>query len=407
MTRLALVSDDLDVERRIFQALGSVRFDALVVSCEHLANVEPQVAAKELAKLGADVAVIGPRIEVLQALCIAEAIDRDQPEITTVLLAEPTPDLWELALQAGCRYVLAPDEQSAQYQHVLDRALEAAERRRANIVIDLRDNAPAALAEDAPAGRIITVLSPKGGAGKTSIATNLAAGLARSAPDQVAIVDLDLQFGDVASALQLAPTHSLADLRLGVGGLDDAALKVLLTRHPEALWALCAPEDPALGEEIGGGCITEVLHRLADDLRYVVVDTGAGLDAAALAAVEASNDLVLVGAMDVPSVRSIRKLIDALDRIGLTGAHRHLVLNRANSKVGLRDEDVVDTLGMPITVAVPSTRSIPVSVNQGCPVLLSDPRSPAARPLQDLVEVFTGSSGGRQGALTWLRRSAR
>src|SRR5205823_4471418 len=108
------------------------------------------------------------------------------------------------------------------------------------------------------------------------------------------------------------------------------------------------------------GLVSTALHTLASELAYVIVDTGAGIDAPALAAVEHSTDLVLVGAMDVPSIRSLRKLIDALDRLGMTDAARHVVLNRADSRVGIDVGDVSATLGLPIAVALPSSRTVPL-----------------------------------------------
>lgn len=258
-----------------------------------------------------------------------------------------------------------------------------------------------------PAGRVITVLSPKGGAGKTTVATNLAVGIARRAAGLTALVDLDLCFGDVASALLLDPKHGIGQLARAARALDDAAVKMLLTPHPTGLHVLCAPDDPVEGDEVRGGDVVAVLDVLAADMPYVVVDTGAGMDEAALLAVERSTDLVLVGAMDVPSLLGLRKALDVLDRLGMTGARRHLVLNRADSRVGLEVSDVESTIGLPVSVAVPSCRSIPQSVNQGRPIVETDWRSPASRALQELVDVFTEVPSARIGGFGWLRRSGR
>lgn len=259
-----------------------------------------------------------------------------------------------------------------------------------------------------PAGRVITVISPKGGAGKTTVATNLAVGLARRAAGMAALVDLDLTFGDVASALLLDPKHSIGQVARAARAIQDAAIKMLLTQHSSGLHVLCAPDDPIEGDEVTDDDVTSVLQVLSADLPYVVIDTGAGLDAATLTAIEHSTDLVLVGAMDVPSLLGLRKGLDVLDRLGMTGARRHLVLNRADSKVGLEASDVEDTIGLPVTVAIPSSRAVPVSVNQGRPIVETDWRSPAGKALQSLVDVFAEvPSAGSASGFGWLRRSAR
>jgi pilus assembly protein CpaE len=386
--RIALLSEDLDVDRRLFGALGPECYDDLVEPCGYLCHLEPPKIAKDVAGTGADIVVIGPDVDDMDALFVAETIDHDNPEITTILLAPREAGLIELALHAGVRHVLAPDCEPAELQVAIEKALLASDRRRENLLQSLPPPAEQPIAPDGRTRRVITVLSPKGGAGKTTISTNLAIGLARYAPENVAIVDLDLQFGDVASALGLTPEHTFADAKHAARRLDPAALKMVLTPHPKGAFALCAPDDPAAGEMIEIEDVAATLRMLSADLPYVVVDTGAGLDEAALTAIELSTDLVLVCATDVPSIRSLRKLLNALDALGMTGATRHVVFNRADSKVGIEADDVSAMLELPIAVSVPSSRSVPMSVNQGVPVVLLDPKSTVAQSMETLVGLF-------------------
>jgi pilus assembly protein CpaE len=138
------------------------------------------------------------------------------------------------------------------------------------------------------------------------------------------------------------------------------------------------------------------------------VDTAAGLDEHTLGAIEQSTDLVFVCAMDVASVRSLRKEIDALDQLGMTAARRHLVVNRADARVGLEVGDVQAVLGMGIDAAVPESRSIPLSLNAGTPIVAQEPRSPAARALQQLAGRFGASLPPDSAGARWpWRREAR
>jgi pilus assembly protein CpaE len=284
----------------------------------------------------------------------------------------------------------------ADVRAAFDRSLDVAARRRHNLVGDLND------AE--PTGRIISVLSPKGGSGKTTVASNLAVGLALTEPDQAAIIDLDLQFGDVATALGLTPTHTLVDALRAPGTAEGMALKSFLSPHHSDLWALCGPESPAEGEEVSPEQAKAVVETLAEQFRYVVVDTSAGLTEHTLSVLEASTDLVLVCAMDVTSVRSLRKLIAALEQLGMTRARRHLVINRADSKVGLDLRDVEATLGLPVDVSVSSSRTIPLSLNQGLPVVASEPRSAVARQFTQLVDRFAEQPAEQGMSRLWKGR---
>ena len=412
MSRVALISADTCVQERLVAGLGAERYGELVTTLPGVADPQDSSAVQSIGAGSPEVVIFGPGMETVEALCLAERIEREHPEITMVLVAEPTSELWELALQAGIRYLVSPDDPPASVTGAVERALEIAERRRSNLIIDVRDEIAATTPPSAPElpgqpRRVITVLSPKGGSGKTTVATNLAVGLAQLAPGAVALVDLDLQFGDVADALLLRPSHTLADL--SPGAVDPAAVKLLLTTHESSLFALCGPDDPAAGEEVSVEAVTAAIHSLSSVLPYVIIDTGAGIEAAALAAVEVSTDLVLVGAMDVPSIRSLRKLLDALDVLGMTSATRHVVLNRADSKVGIEVSDVENLLGLPVAVSVPSSRLVPLSMNHGQPLLLADPGSPVARPLHELVGRFAdvpvplAARGGRRR----FRRSAR
>jgi pilus assembly protein CpaE len=161
-----------------------------------------------------------------------------------------------------------------------------------------------------------------------------------------------------------------------------------------------------------------VLDLLAADFDYVVVDTAAGLDEHALAAADRSDDLVLVCVTDVPTVRGLRKAVDAIDMLGMTRQRRHLVLNRADDRVGLSARDVEATLGLGVDAAVPTSRSVPISMNQGSPLVESDPRSPVARSLtqfaQRLIQAVPGappaataSAGAPHGGRRFSRKDGR
>lgn len=379
MSRIVLASRDKKLEARIREAFDGALNGHLTRWARDLDEADPETVIAQLARGGTDIVAFGADVPLPTALQLARSLDRERPEITVMLITEPTPRLWEQALKAGIEVVVPASAGNDEIGEEFARVLEAADRRRANL---------AAGADGAPRSqRVITVSSPKGGAGKSVVASNLALGLAMAAPGQVVLVDLDLQFGDVAGALQLVPDQTIVDAAR-TPELDLTSLKVFLTPHPGHLYALCAPESPADADEVTPEVTTRVLELLAEEFRYVVIDTSGGIDEHALAALESSTDVVLVGNMDVPSVKALRKEVEVLDQLGMIRQVRHFALNRADSRVGLSTGDVEATVGMRVDVAIPSSRSVPLSFNQGVPIVQSDARSSVAKELFALVERF-------------------
>jgi pilus assembly protein CpaE len=223
--------------------------------------------------------------------------------------------------------------------------------------------------------REIVVLSPKGGSGKTTLATNIAVGLARRRPGEVLLVDLDLAFGDVAAALLLDPRPGLLDVALG-GALPRV--------HRSGLHVVGAPDTAAPTRVPSAEELSDALAEVASRYTSVVIDTGAGFDAAAQVAAQRATDLVLVASMDVPTLLGLRKVLGWLDGLGVTG-ERHLVLNRADSSVGLDIQDVLATTRMEVAAQIPSSAEVTLSVNEGAPLTGEDGEGPVADAYRAIV----------------------
>lgn len=386
MTRIALVTPDASFEADLRVALPDLSPEGVHRWREEYRRVDPTKVAADVTRDGALVVCIGPDLDPATTIALADAFDREHPEVCVILVADPAPDLVHQALRVGVRDVVAPTGDPTELGRAVGRALDTAQRRQRHVS---DDPAPG------HGSRVITVLSPKGGAGKTTVATNLAVGLAAAKPGQVAIVDLDVQFGDVATALQLVPKQGLGSVAACPEDVTPTMVKVFLTPHPSGLFALCAPDTPAEGDAVSHHHGTQALHLLAAEFAAVVVDTGAGIEEHTLAAIEASTDLVFVCTTDITCVRGLRKAIDALDQLGFTAQRRHLVLNRSDARVGLDVADIEAAIGMNADVLLPSSQAVPLSMNVGSPVIESDVRSPVARQLQKLVDRFAEGEAAR------------
>lgn len=324
------------------------------------------------------VVILGSGLGDDSALRLAGEIDRAGRGISVVVVAEVAPRTMARALAAGARAVIPPDPDRATLREALRNALAVSERR------------PEATPPETPVladtrrGRVITVASPKGGAGKTVVASNLAVVLAQMAPRRVVIVDLDLQFGDIAYALTLHPRHTIYDAATSPA-IDTTALKVFLAHHECDLYALCAPDDPARGELIEADRAGEIINTLAAEFDYVVVDTGAGLTEHTLTALDSSTDAVLITDADVPSIRHLAKVVSALDHVGLDALRRHFVLNRADARIGVRMGDILSSVGLEMDIEIPTSREVAISLSRGVPITITDPRSTMAKRVTRLV----------------------
>jgi pilus assembly protein CpaE len=252
---------------------------------------------------------------------------------------------------------------------------------------------------------LIAVVGPKGGTGKTVVSCNLAAALAKSGARTV-LVDLDLSFGDVALALRLMPERTLYELvRMG-GSLDAEKIEGFLATHEASgARALLAPIRPDQGTAIGAEFLSNVFTILRATHDYVVVDTPAGFPTEVITAIDNSTNLVVVGMLDAFSLKDTKLGLETIRLMGYPDTRIRIVLNRADSRVGISRDDVVAILGRSPDVLIPSERDITRSVNDGTPIVLGQKRSGASRALRDLASLYlTKNLGDRANGKAPSRR---
>jgi len=198
-------------------------------------------------------------------------------------------------------------------------------------------------------------------------------------------VDLDLQSGDLAIMLQLMPALSIYDASQLGGRLDAEALDGHLTPHRSGMSLLAAPLEPSLAEQVSADSVTRVLSLLRTTHPLTIIDGPALFTDQVLAAIDVSDMIVLVASMDVPSIKNLRLATNTLGQLGHPASQLKVVLNRADSKVGLRTSEVEKSLGTSIDVEIPSSRDVPLSINQGNPLAVSRPKSPVVTAIRKLL----------------------
>jgi pilus assembly protein CpaE len=332
------------------------------------------LAAEGQAVLGA---IVGPTLTDPEALGLAGRLQQGAPDVSVLLVRRyESGELLREALRVGVKDVLPSSSDEATMRAGAARALEIARALRGR----LTGGAPKEAGEQRPPGKVVTVFSSKGGCGKTFLATNLAVALA-SGGTEVALVDLDLHFGDVAIMLQLFPSHTIHDAAQ-TSQLDPLSLKSFLTHHESGIWALVAPTEPTVADTIGAGAVATILKLLRDAFAYVVIDTPAAFSEPVLAAFDESDLIVMLATLDVPSVKNLKLTLQTMELLHYPRNRIRTVINRADSKVGLRLPDVEKLLGSRVDVTIPSSRAVPLSVNKGHPILLEEPKAAVSQAVR-------------------------
>ena len=367
-----------DAERR--GTLGVLYGDSGLDVIGELADLETHLLRNPETML----VIVGATVDLDAALTFTAQQRVRRPVLGVLLLRHSVePAVLTRAMRAGVREVLEElDAEGIQLS--------------ATRSIDLSRAVAGTLRSAAAPGRratVVTVFAGKGGCGKSVVATNLAATLATGGGRRVLLIDLDLQFGDVAIMLQLPPTRSISDAIVMAGKLDEAGLRSVLTSYRPGFDVLLAPASPAEGEHVSRELVTEVLEVARNLYDFIVIDTPPFVTDQVLAALDLSDYYVPIVTPDLPTLKSMRLTTEMFDLLEYPRERRLVVFNRANTEVGLTAEDVEEAVGAILAVHMPSSRDVPVSVNMGVPIVLSDPEHEVSLAMRRLADKCGGGDG--------------
>jgi len=329
------------------------------------------------------VLVLSPTIKEPDAFGLAEFVGKSSPTTAVLLVRDREVNmngLLSLAMRAGIRDVIDLSRGGEDLREALKRA------------VAWSDNLRSARGTKGPEGeedrgKVISVFSSKGGTGKTFLASNLATALARSNGAAAALVDLDVEMGDTFSYFGKEPTRSLQDL-LSIGDqADRESVLAAGTKLNQSLWGFACQPDPASGA-VSGEAMGKVIRALRGTFGYTVIDATAQYSDAVLAAFDLSDWICLISGLDVVSLRHLSVGIQTLQSLGFPRERFHIVLNRADSNVGLLPSEVVRVLKLRLDSTIPSSRLVPISLNRGAPIVLDQPKSEVSKAIGVLAETF-------------------
>ena len=371
----ALVSLDAGIDESV--VLAALPKDPAIQIVGFVQGVEDSWAT--LRDAASDLLVIACSGYSERALSLIGGTAREHPQLAIVVLSKSSPDgflsrLFEVGADDVVRLPEAPERVRFTFQKVVA-------RRRA-----------VAAAGGPGKGAMICVVGPKGGTGKTVTASNLGSALAE-AGKRVAIIDLDLQFGDLALCMGVRPETTIFDLASSPGTLDSEKLDAYLIPHESGARVLVAPTRPDYASGVTIDFLRDIYGILRETNEFVIIDTSPGFSPEVISAIDASSEVCMLTMLDTLALKNARLGLETLDLMGYAREHTLLVLTRADSRVGISDDDVERIVGRKPEIRVPSDVEVTRSVNDGRPIVLSRPKAEASTSFRRLADVFLARVG--------------
>src|SRR5512142_2577993 len=339
-------------------------------------------------ELDPDVVLMDINMPDLDGISATEAIREKSPHTQVVILSvQGDQNYMRRAMLAGARDFLTKPPMGDELVSAVRRGgemarLERNKNKQPRVVgpvpggrVPLAGNAMALLE-----GKVITVYSPKGGTGCTTLAVNLAIAL-HNEDTRVVIVDANLQFGDVAMFFNEQGKNTILDIAPRVDDLDPETIEEIMIKHEASgIHILAAPQRPEQAEKLTTAQFTAVVNYLRQMYSYVVVDTSSILTDIILAAVDLSDAIVLVTTQDIPAIKNARLFLDLLQTMGVDRDHIVFVMNKFDKRIGITPERIGDNLKQKISAVIPLDERVVIpAVNRGVPFMLDNKTQPVAR----------------------------
>jgi pilus assembly protein CpaE len=404
-----MIVDDVSETRENVRKLLQFESDVDVVGAARTGKEAIQLSQD----LNPDVVLMDINMPDMDGISATEQIRAKQPAVQVVILSvQGDQNYMRRAMLAGARDFLTKPPLGDELISAIRRAGSMAQSERAKSaqvqVAPAASHPGVALNYGSVNGKIITIYSPKGGTGCTTLAVNLALTL-HNEDTQVALVDANLQFGDVAVFVNEQGKNTIVDLSPRVEELERDVVEDVMIKHAASgLHILAAPSRPEHAEKVTGSQFTKVLECLRRWYSYVVVDTATLLTDVTLAAIDVSDVLVLVTTQDIPSIKNCRLFLDLSQTLGIERERILFVMNRFDKRINITPDRVTENLKQEVVSVIPfDEQTVMKAVNRGVPFVLDNKNQPAARGIFSLAESVRARVAAQESAEEPNRASKR
>jgi len=383
-----LVVDDVSETRENIRKLLQFEADIEVVGAARSGREAVQLSDE----LKPDVILMDINMPDMDGITATELIRQRNPIVQIIILSvQGDPNYMRRAMLAGARDFLTKPPMADELISAVRRAGDMARLERsksAQVAASVSMIAQPVAASGRMDGKIIMVYSPKGGAGVTTVAVNLAITL-NNDETRVVLVDGNLQFGDVAIFLNEHGKNTILDLAPRAEELDSEVVEGVMIKHAgSGLRVLAGPARPENAENVNSDQFASILKYLRQIYPYVVVDATHNVDAITLAALDVCDVLVLLVTQDIPAVKNVRLFLDLMSTIGISREKVCFVMNKYDKRISITAERIGDNLKQPVVSVIPLDERIVIpSVNRGVPFMIDNKTQPIARTIFSLAEV--------------------
>lgn len=371
-----MVVDDNQATRDNIKKLLSLETD-MEVSCEAATGEE---AIKKAMIMLPDIILMDINMPGMDGIAATEIISGGMPQCPVIVVSvQGEQEYLRKAMAAGAKeYLVKPfegDELLECIRHIFVREQKRRER-------FTQQAAP----PEPTLGKVVTIFSTKGGIGKTTIATNLGAALGFDEANKICILDLDLQFGDVALFLDIVPKVTIADLVRDIDNMDSSVLNKYLINYRDNIKVLAAPARPEQADEVTATHVVAIIKQLQYSYDYIIVDTAPLFNDITFSILEASNLIIVATSQDLPTLKNVKLCLEIFESLQYPPEKIKVVLNRANSIGGMTIQDSENLLQRKFLSFMPSDgKTVVTAVNQGVPFVISNPDTPVAQTLLKLT----------------------
>ncbi len=343
-------------------------------------------AIEQTIQLKPDVLIMDINMPDMDGITATDSIKRKLPYAQVVILSvQSDPSYMRRAMLAGARDFLTKPPNIDELTAAVRRAGAMAHDERKKLALDMEPGQPVKPKASAR-GKVIAIYSPKGGTGRTTIATNLAVAL-HSDDSKVALIDANLHFGELTVFFNEQSKNSILDLTLRAEDLDpDIVNEVMINHRTTGIHILPSPSKPELAEKVNGEQFSKLLEYLRHLYSYIIVDTIAQLDDITLMTLEVTDVIVLITTQDIPSIRNSSQFLSIIDSAGLRN-RIIFVMNRFDKRIGLTSEKVGDSLKQPIAAVIPDDRLIAMAANRGIPFILENKTNPLSKSFTQIADL--------------------